>query len=480
LQVNPMPLTSCGFKVSKSCIVQQVFSFFSLEIGKSSLLEYMITSVFNREHVRPGNMDMNTKTFFCFLTFLIVEFLKWKQYIHNLHNDKLNEEGNDATNLMEKDTRSSRIPAKFPWIQKVFRKTCFLLMTNPKYIRWLNVFSCLLTLVFCVEVIFNSFQDINEESSEMCIDNDDESKKYFGRIDKLLPIFPKIRDMSLWGRRVSPTFKTHAIHPEKLQENMASVKKLHREDVQRYYEDRVSFVGQGRYGEAYKIRYNNDYAVMKMAKNDESSVKSVFQNEQMYLNYLNGVGGAPKLLASCEDPAAIIMEFCSGEPLHICMKGYNVSTQNILRTFPEIARQLQKIHSLGVAHLDIKPDNVLVEMAKKNQAGAPKINIIDFGLSNLIGYSNPDNFKNTLEFPLGYRNGYASTARDIFSFGVLMNDVLNYRAIFSHVPITFRVLANAATVSDPSNLPTLNLLISLLDIAVYSMEKEEKNEEKEM
>lgn len=94
----------------------------------------------------------------------------------------------------------------------------------------------------------------------------------------------------------------------------------------------------------------------------------------------------------------------------------------------QVAQGLQHIHSCGIIHRDIKPDNILV-------TNESDVFITDFGHSTLEATSK-DHFKGTLQYlaPEIYElkqgisdRGVWSDKSDVFSFGVVAFEVL-YRS----------------------------------------------------
>ena len=95
--------------------------------------------------------------------------------------------------------------------------------------------------------------------------------------------------------------------------------------------------------------------------------------------------------------------------------------------FRQFIAGLQKIHEAGIAHLDIKVDNVLVDIVNVDGMWQPRIKIADFGFSKLL--TNEEFTETMLGSPLNMApevlggNQYNSKA-DIWSIGVVFYEML--------------------------------------------------------
>lgn len=83
-----------------------------------------------------------------------------------------------------------------------------------------------------------------------------------------------------------------------------------------------------------------------------------------------------------ESTLGLLMPLCVSQIFTFC-RTYHPSVQTKLKLFLDIAQGLQFLHSSGILHLDIKPDNVLIEVdyASNSISGSKKGVIADFGLS---------------------------------------------------------------------------------------------------
>ena len=121
----------------------------------------------------------------------------------------------------------------------------------------------------------------------------------------------------------------------------------------------------------------------------------------------------------------IAMERVSGRPLEDLIKeGRQFSIDEVVRIGADLAQAVQSLHAQDAIHLDIKPDNILID-------DQGKLTIIDFGLSHHARF--PDLLAEEMrkgigsapyispEQVMGIREDYRS---DIFSIGVILYELL--------------------------------------------------------
>ncbi|MFN8578069.1 MAG: protein kinase [Candidatus Sericytochromatia bacterium] len=166
---------------------------------------------------------------------------------------------------------------------------------------------------------------------------------------------------------------------------------------------------------------------------------------------------------------AIVMELLDGKNLDIYKKYNNLSIDNILYIFIQIAEALEYIHSKGIIHRDIKPENIMI-------LSNNKVKITDFGIS--INNTNRELFSNELltgtisymspEQLYGKEPDFKS---DIFSFGVLMYEILTGKLPFKGNTAK-EIITNIffSTPIEPQNIRT-NVSNILSDIILKCLEK---------
>ncbi len=121
----------------------------------------------------------------------------------------------------------------------------------------------------------------------------------------------------------------------------------------------------------------------------------------------------------------IAMERVAGRPLEDCIKEGKVFTiDEVVRIGADLAQAVQSLHAQDAIHLDIKPENILID-------DQGKLTLIDFGLSHHARF--PDLLAEEMrkgigsapyispEQITGIRSDYRS---DIFSIGVILYELL--------------------------------------------------------
>lgn len=121
----------------------------------------------------------------------------------------------------------------------------------------------------------------------------------------------------------------------------------------------------------------------------------------------------------------IAMERVEGRPLEDLIKeGKQFSVDEVVRIGADLAQAVQSLHAQDAIHLDIKPENILID-------DKGKLTLIDFGLSHHARY--PDLLAEEMRKGVGSAPyispeqvaGIRSDSRsDIFSIGVIMYELL--------------------------------------------------------
>ncbi|MBU3567807.1 serine/threonine protein kinase [Polynucleobacter alcilacus] len=121
----------------------------------------------------------------------------------------------------------------------------------------------------------------------------------------------------------------------------------------------------------------------------------------------------------------IAMARVAGQPLEDLIKEGKIFTiEEVVRIAADLAQAVQSLHSQDAIHLDIKPDNILID-------DTGKLTLIDFGLSHHARY--PDLLAEEMRKGVGSAPyispeqvaGIRSDSRsDIYSIGVIMYELL--------------------------------------------------------
>lgn len=185
-----------------------------------------------------------------------------------------------------------------------------------------------------------------------------------------------------------------------------------------------ALIGSGGQGNVYRAALAADVVDKKVAiklphRLSGESLRAI-QREAQALAQLEHAGIA-RFISIDRSTAGdwfLVTEYVEGERLDQALAGADVA--QVLALFITLCDALGQAHRLGVAHLDLKPSNILV-----TSAGEPRI--LDFGLGLVLssrggtetarGYTRPYAAPEQLA-------GQASTACDTYALGVLLLQTL--------------------------------------------------------
>lgn len=172
------------------------------------------------------------------------------------------------------------------------------------------------------------------------------------------------------------------------------------------------------------IEFDNKKYILKKIINNDQTLINMLRNETVILNKLKYANVTPKLYnySFTENNHYIIIELIKGRTLNnLNIKGWKERVSLMLK----ITAAVRKIHSLGIIHCDLKPDNIIVDTDNN-------IKLIDFGIA----------INNDKHYFKGYGNiNYCSRSQalkeridfdsDLYSLGIIFYELMCNKLPFS-------------------------------------------------
>lgn len=199
----------------------------------------------------------------------------------------------------------------------------------------------------------------------------------------------------------------------------------------------TSKLGEGGMGEVYRAldtRLGREVAIKVLPPSVACDPERLarFKREARTLAALNHPNIAT--IFGVEDEA-LVMELIEGDTLFERIERGAIPVEDSLRIAQEIASALEYAHQHGVIHRDLKPANV---------KAAERVKVLDFGLAKIQEVAGTDDATITGATQMGMILGTAAymspeqasgrtvdARSDIFSFGVLLYEMLSGRRAFS-------------------------------------------------
>ena len=223
----------------------------------------------------------------------------------------------------------------------------------------------------------------------------------------------------------------------------------------------VKILGKGSYGTVIHVRDSkgNDFALKVSPLLHSNTLKAEFKVGK---SILHPCIVPPLELFEDRGFCCLLFEYVPGLTLRDYLKAKGRSNQEKMDLVKQLVNAIAHLHSLRIAHFDLKPDNILVFV---DETGVPRIKIIDFGLASFF-----NDFK---EEPKGTpywmapevaRGDYDQKA-DIWSLGKIIAWMFTGKNIFlpGNNPIVMLIhVANIITPPIPEQLSKNPKLASVL------------------
>lgn len=183
-------------------------------------------------------------------------------------------------------------------------------------------------------------------------------------------------------------------------------------DVSVIYTSEYNFLARAqRYGRWFMLKgmnekgSDNTLARQMLRKEFEILIQLQHPNvvQTMGLEHVEGLG------------TCIVMEYVDGQPMNECV----LEPSEAIRILGEILQAVEYIHSLGIAHRDLKPHNIMLTRTGKH------VKLIDFGLADTDAFAMLKQQAGTAVYmsPEQRVAAQPDPRNDIYSIGVMMSEM---------------------------------------------------------
>jgi len=208
----------------------------------------------------------------------------------------------------------------------------------------------------------------------------------------------------------------------------------------------------------------------------DPSFYSRFQREIAIGKKLKHPGVVQTVDGGDMDQLCIVMEWVEGRFLReILTQEGKLSAERATRIATGVCEALEYIHSQGVVHRDMKPENIMVGEGDSTK-------LIDFGISASEGmrrltFSKFSNAMGTPDYisPEQIKRKHCDGRSDVYALGVILHEMLTGQTPFNG-PNPFAVM-NDRLVNDPPSAREINpeLSVQMQEILYRAMERDPEN-----
>ncbi|MBN1363622.1 MAG: diguanylate cyclase [Syntrophaceae bacterium] len=179
-------------------------------------------------------------------------------------------------------------------------------------------------------------------------------------------------------------------------------------------------------------------------------------------------------LVEYDDKYAIIEEDFGGKSLKETLKAENLGLKSFLHIAEKVSETLGLIHENNVIHLDIKPDNILIN-AKQDI-----VKITDFGISAALTHANdelynPEVIKGTLPYispeQTGRMNRNVDYRTDLYSMGITFYEMLTGNVPFQSKDPMELIHSHIAITPEPPVVKNSEIPVIISDMIMKLMAK---------
>jgi len=217
----------------------------------------------------------------------------------------------------------------------------------------------------------------------------------------------------------------------------------------------TKLIGRGTFSQVYLSRDVKTGEAIAVKIMDLRRFEEEFNSEVSVMMSLTHMGVNVNYLSSEideeNDTGYIYLDYVSFPTLseYLEKSSYGLKERHAFIIFQNLVNIIQEIHSCGIAHKDIKPENIFVDPASFN------VSVIDFGLSSVVNHNVLE--KKFCGSPLYMspemlnKEAYDPIFSDIWSIGVVL----------------YEMLIGCNPWSTAENLEDLNDLVNKIDFPSY-------------
>lgn len=186
--------------------------------------------------------------------------------------------------------------------------------------------------------------------------------------------------------KVNKTFTSFYAPSDDLHEKWIKALQAVSGNVTDYY-DFGKLIGRGAYSEVFIARdkSRNELCAVKVLERSNNEHAKLIDRELAVLRMLNhqNIVQIYDIFDSARETYVVMEYLAGGELLDMITDSDHLSEKNSKQVIREVLQAVQYLHSRGIVHRDVKPENILCV----NRAWPLRVKLTDFGLSKFVGGS---------------------------------------------------------------------------------------------
>lgn len=205
--------------------------------------------------------------------------------------------------------------------------------------------------------------------------------------------------------------------------------------------ERIEVVGRGSFGTVFKARWKGEFVAVKLI--EQESEKSAFTREVRQLSRVSHPNIIALYGACTRKPhVCLVMEYAEGGSLYNvlhCRPKPRYTTAHAMSWARQTAEGVAYLHNMDpiMIHRDLKPPNLLLK------SGGTLLKICDFGtVADKATWMTNNRGSAAWMAPEVFESSRYSEKCDVFSFGIILWEVLSREQPFKDIELTFSILWN--------------------------------------